>query len=58
MLSKKQTTWFKELCELDGVSGHEFEVAKYLKAEYEKLKVDSVFQDILGSIIAVKESKE
>ena len=58
MLSKKQTQWFKDLTEIDGVSGHEFDVAKYLKAEYEKLNVDAVFQDKLGSIMAVKKSNK
>ena len=57
MLSKKQLKWFKELTQLDGVSGHEHYVANYLEAEYEKY-TDEILRDQLCSIIAVKKSKQ
>lgn len=55
MLTEKQLKWFKELTELDGVSGHEQEVSAYLRKEYEKY-TDEIIYDNLGSIVAVKRS--
>lgn len=57
MLSKQQLQWFETLTQLDGVSGHEHQVAAYLRKEYEKLGVDEIIQDNLGSIMAVRKSK-
>lgn len=58
MLNKQQLEWFETITQLDGVSGHEHEVAKYLKQEYLKFNIDEVIQDNLGSILAVKKSKK
>lgn len=56
MLNNKQLKWFEDLTQLDGVSGHEKYVARYLHQEYEKMGYD-VRYDNLGSIVAVKKSK-
>ncbi len=57
MLDKTQLQWFEELTQLDGVSGHEHYVAQYLHQEYLKLGVDEIIRDNLGSLIALKKSK-
>ena len=57
MLNKQQLTWFEDLTQIDGVSGHEHEVAKYLEDAYRPL-CDEIIRDNLGSIIAVKKSKK
>ncbi|CAM3659101.1 M42 family metallopeptidase [Erysipelothrix urinaevulpis] len=57
MLNKQQLTWFKELTQIDGVSGHEHEVARYLEKEYGKY-TDEIIRDNLGSIAGVKRSKK
>lgn len=57
MLSKQQLRWFEEITQIDGVSGHEKNVAHYLKTEYEKMGYD-VLYDQLGSITAFKKSKQ
>lgn len=57
MLSKQQLRWFEEITQIDGVSGHEKNVAHYLKTEYEKMDYD-VLYDQLGSITAFKKSKK
>ena len=57
MLSKQQLRWFEEITQIDGVSGHEKNVAHYLKTEYEKMDYD-VLYDQLGSITAFKKSKQ
>lgn len=57
MLSKQQLRWFEEITQIDGVSGHEKNVAHYLKTEYEKMGYD-VLYDQLGSITAFKKSKK
>ena len=57
MLSKKQLQWFKDLTQIDGVSGHEHDVANYLEKEYSKYS-DEIVRDQLGSIVAVKKSKQ
>lgn len=58
MLTDKQLNWFKNLTQLDGVSGHEHAVAAYLHQEYTKLGVDEIIRDNLGSIMAVRYSKK
>ena len=58
MLSDKQLNWFKNLTQLDGVSGNEHAVAAYLQQEYTKLGVDDIIRDNLGSIMAVRYSKK
>lgn len=57
MLSEKQLKWFKDLTQLDGVSGHEHYVANYLEKEYSKY-ADEILRDQLGSIVALKKSKQ
>ena len=57
MLSKKQLKWFKDLTEIDGVSGHEHMVSQYLREEYLNY-TDEIIYDNLGSIAAVKRSKK
>ncbi len=47
---------FEDLTNLPGVPGNEHEVRKYLKNEYSKY-TDEILQDRLGSIFAVKKSK-
>ena len=58
MLSDKQLRWFEDLTQIDGVSGHEHDVAAYLRKEYEALGVDEIISDNLGSIMAVRYSKK
>lgn len=58
MLSEKQLRWFEDLTQLDGVSGHEHDVAAYLRKEYGALGVDDIITDNLGSIMAVRYSKK
>ncbi|HZJ86864.1 MAG TPA: M42 family metallopeptidase [Erysipelothrix sp.] len=56
MLNKQQLKWFEDLTQIDGVSGHELYVAKYLHQEYGRLGYE-VKYDQLGSIVAYKKSK-
>lgn len=56
MLDKKQIQWFKDLTQIDGISGHEKAVAEYLYEAY-KPYADEIFYDHLGSIMALKKSK-
>lgn len=56
MLSNKQLKWFKDLSQINGVSGHEENVAAYLNNAYTEMGYDVVY-DNLGSIAAVKKSK-
>ena len=56
MLSKKQLMWFEALSQIDGVSGHEQNVAAYLSNAYREMGYEVVY-DNLGSIAAVKKSK-
>lgn len=56
MLNNKQLQWFEAITQIDGVSGHEKDVAKYLHQEYAKMGYGVVY-DHLGSIAAVKKSK-
>lgn len=56
MLSKKQLMWFEALSQIDGVSGHEQNVAAYLSNAYREMGYEVVY-DNLGSIVAVKKSK-
>lgn len=55
-LNEHQRELFKELTELNGISGMENEVAAYLKRKYEELGYSLLF-DNLGSIFALKKSK-
>lgn len=55
-LNEHQIELFKTLTELNGISGQENEVAKYLKDYYEKLGFE-IITDNLGSIFACKKSK-
>ena len=57
MLSEKQLNWFIDLTQIDGVSGHEKNVAHYLHQAYEKMGYD-VLYDQLGSVMALKKSKQ
>lgn len=57
MLNKEQLKWFEDLTQIDGVSGHEHDVAAYLAKEYAPL-CDEIIRDNLGSIIAFKKSKK
>ena len=54
--TKNEISLFKKVCELNAISGMENEVARFLKAEYEKLGYEIVY-DNLGSIFAFKKSK-
>lgn len=56
MLSKQQLQWFENLTQIDGVSGHEHQVAQYMHKEFEALGADKIFYDNLGSIMALKKS--
>ncbi|MFA5235547.1 MAG: M42 family peptidase [Bacilli bacterium] len=56
MLDEKQLDQLKTLTQLNGISGQENEVARYLKEAYEKRGL-SVVTDNLGSIFAHKKSK-
>lgn len=56
MLSNKQLKWFEEITQIDGVSGHEKQVASYLHKAYEDMGYE-VLYDQLGSITAFKKSK-
>lgn len=55
-LNDNQLQWFKDLTQLNGVSGHEQEVSKYLHKAYENVS-DEIIYDNLGSIVALKKSK-
>lgn len=57
MLSNKQLKWFEELSQINGVSGHEENVAAYLNNAYSEMGYDVIY-DNLGSIAAVKKSKK
>lgn len=46
----------EELTTIDGISGHEKYVSRYLKTQYEDL-ADEIVYDNLGSIFAIKKSK-
>ena len=56
MFSKNEIKLFKTACEINGVSGIENKVAKFLKDEYTKLGYQIIY-DNLGSIYAYKKSK-
>lgn len=56
MFTKSEIKLFKTLCELNGVSGLENKVAKYLKEQYLALGYELIY-DNLGSIFAYKKSK-
>jgi glutamyl aminopeptidase len=55
-LSKHQLNLFKTVTQLNGISGQENEVARYLNAYYQKLGYE-VVKDNVGSIFAFKKSK-
>ena len=57
MLTEKQIHYLKTLTQLNGVSGQENEVAKYLKEEYLDRGL-AIVTDNLGSIFALKKSKQ
>lgn len=57
MLNKQQLNWFETLTQVDGVSGHEHDVAKVLHQEFAAMNADEIFYDNLGSIMALKKSK-
>ncbi|AGN23789.1 glutamyl aminopeptidase [Erysipelothrix rhusiopathiae SY1027] len=57
MLNEKQLNWFETLTQLDGVSGHEHQVAQYLFNEYSNY-TDEILRDNLGSILAVRRSNK
>lgn len=56
MFNKTEIKLFQTLCQLNGVSGYENKVAKYLKEQYQSLGYKIVY-DNLGSIFALKKSK-
>ncbi|NLW14864.1 MAG: M42 family metallopeptidase [Erysipelothrix sp.] len=56
MLSNKQLKWFEDVTQIDGVSGHEVNVTKYLEKEYKAMGYEVIY-DNLGSIAAFKKSK-
>lgn len=56
MLNKEQLKWFEDLTQLDGISGHERQIAAYLHHAYETVS-DEIMYDQLGSIVALKKSK-
>lgn len=56
-LNKRQLQTFKQLTELNGVSGQEKLINKYLTSEYEKLGF-KVVRDNLGGVFAYKPSKK
>lgn len=55
MFNKNEINLFKKVCAINGVSGIENKVAKFLKDEYTKLGYELIF-DNLGSIYAYKKS--
>jgi glutamyl aminopeptidase len=56
MLDPKSLDTLKTLTQLNGIAGQENEIARYLKAEYEKRGLPLV-TDNLGSIFAVKKTE-
>ena len=56
-MNKQTIDWFKTITQIDGTSGHEHEVASYLRSQYLKY-TDEIITDALGSIVAVKRSKK
>lgn len=56
MLNKQQLNWFETITQIDGVSGHEHDVAAYMKSEFQRMGADEIIQDQLGSLMAVKKS--
>ena len=57
LLNDLELKYFKEITQLNAVSGNEKEVAEYLINEYSKLNLELI-KDNLGSIYALKRSKE
>lgn len=57
LLNDLELKYFKEITQLNAVSGNEKEVAEYLIKEYSKLNLELI-KDNLGSIYALKRSKE
>ncbi len=57
MLSQKQIEYLETLTQINGVSGQENEVARYLKTTYENRNLPIV-TDNLGSIFALKKSSK
>ena len=55
-LNKHQLELFKTLTEMNGISGFETDISRYLKKTYESLGYTLIF-DNLGSIFALKKSK-
>lgn len=49
-------TFLRELTELKGPSGFEDDVREYIKSKIEG-KVDEVFEDRMGNLIALKKGK-
>ena len=56
LLNELEIKYFKDLTQLNGVSGNEKQVAHYLVNEYSKLGLELV-KDNLGSIFALKKSR-
>lgn len=56
-LNKLEERYFKEITQLDAVSGQEKEVAKYLIKEYEALGLE-VIKDYFGNLYAYKKGKD
>ena len=57
MLTDKQLNNLRTLTQINGVSGQENEVARYLKSEYEKRGL-AIVTDNLGSVFALKKSNK
>lgn len=57
LLNDLELKYFKEITQLNAVSGNEKEVAEYLIKEYSKLNLELI-KDNLGSLYALKRSKE
>lgn len=55
-LNDLELKYFKDLTQIDGVSGHEKEVARYLINEFNKLGLE-VVKDNFGNVFGVKKSK-
>lgn len=56
LLNELEIKYFKEITQLNAVSGEEKEVANYVIKELEKLNLQ-IFKDNMGNVIALKESK-
>lgn len=55
-MNKEQLQWFEDLTQIDGVSGHEHDVAAYMDKAFRAMGADEIIHDQLGSLLAYKKS--